>query len=65
MSAKKEAEEERERAGLCADCKHAQKVVSARESNSYLCQRSFGDSSFVKYPALPVWGCGGYEVRRN
>jgi hypothetical protein len=61
MPAEKEAEEERERAGLCADCEHAQRVVSDRSASFYLCQRSFGDSSFVKYPALPVRNCAGYE----
>jgi hypothetical protein len=64
VSAELEAREERLRAGLCADCQHAQKVVSDRASHFYLCQRSFSDPSFPKYPALPVRKCAGYEAER-
>jgi hypothetical protein len=47
--------------GLCADCIHAQQVMSARESNFLLCRLSFSDSKFPKYPRLPVLSCSGYE----
>jgi len=65
MSAKQEAEEERARAGLCADCKYAQRVVSQRGSSFYLCQKSFSDPSFAKYPALPMKSCAGFEGIRT
>jgi hypothetical protein len=47
--------------GLCGDCSHAERVVSARGSVFYLCQRSFTDPAFPKYPPIPVVACGGYE----
>lgn len=40
---------------------HAQVVTSARGSVFYLCQLSFVDSRFAKYPVLPVRQCTGYE----
>jgi hypothetical protein len=59
-----EARRARDAAGLCADCRHAQKVVSDRGANFYLCKLSFGNPSFAKYPALPVRSCAGYECDR-
>jgi len=64
VSAETEAHAERLRAGLCADCKHAQKVISERGSKFYLCQLSLTDPSFAKYPALPVRKCRGYKSER-
>jgi hypothetical protein len=49
------------RIGLCADCSCVRKIESARGSMFYLCQRSATDSSFPKYPRLPVIQCSGYE----
>ena len=49
------------RAGLCADCQHARRVESSRESTFVLCERSATDASFPKYPRLPVIECRGYE----
>jgi hypothetical protein len=59
-----EARRARSAAGLCADCRHAKKVVSDRGANFYLCQLSFSNPSFAKYPALPVRSCSGYERER-
>lgn len=46
-------------AGLCATCVHC-RVVRTRRSAFYLCQRSFSDTRFPKYPRLPVLRCIGY-----
>ena len=51
---------ERERAGLCADCVHARRTESSRDSIFWLCQLSATDPSFPKYPRLPVLRCCGY-----
>jgi len=61
VSPEKDSQGERKHAGLCADCSHAQKVISSRGTNFYLCERSFSDPTFAKYPALPVRSCTGYE----
>jgi hypothetical protein len=53
--------DERARAGLCADCRHARRVDSARGSRFYLCGRAASDPAFPKYPRLPVLACRGYE----
>jgi len=47
-------------AGLCADCVNVKVMGSDRDSVFYLCQLSFTDSRFPKYPALPVLSCDGY-----
>jgi hypothetical protein len=48
-------------AGLCADCLNARGMTSQRGSTFILCQLSFVDSAFDKYPRLPVTSCRGYE----
>jgi hypothetical protein len=48
--------------GLCETCRHARVIRSDRGSVFYLCQLSFTDPSFSKYPRLPVMECGGYEL---
>ncbi len=48
-------------AGLCATCIHC-RVIRTRHSTFYLCQRSFSDARFPKYPRLPVLGCIGYAA---
>jgi len=55
------AEVTRERAGLCADCRHARCVESNRGSVFLLCELSRSDPQFAKYPRLPVLSCSGYE----
>lgn len=56
-------DDERRRAGLCADCRHAQVIRSDRGSEFYQCRKSFEDPRFAKYPRLPVVRCEGYEVK--
>ena len=48
--------------GLCTTCRHCRMVAGAR-SAFYLCERSFTDPRFPKYPPLPVVRCEGYERR--
>ena len=48
-------------AGLCADCRHARRIVSARGSVFLLCERSRTDPAYPKYPRLPVRACAGCE----
>jgi hypothetical protein len=45
--------------GLCSTCVHC-RLIRARHSTFYLCQRSFSDARFPKYPPLPVLRCIGY-----
>ncbi|HAM59779.1 MAG TPA: hypothetical protein DCQ64_31960 [Candidatus Rokubacteria bacterium] len=52
---------ERQGAGLCASCRHARRVTSARGSMFSRCERATDDPSFPKYPRLPVIQCCGHE----
>jgi hypothetical protein len=53
---------ERSRVGLCADCLHARRIVSAKGSSFWLCERAKSEPQrFTKYPALPVRGCPGFQ----
>ena len=47
-------------AGLCGTCLHSRRIVSDRGSVFSLCQLSFGNPRFRKYPPLPVIECSGY-----
>ena len=47
--------------GLCAGCRHARRIETARGSRFWLCERSFHDPAFPRYPALPVLRCAGFE----
>ena len=49
-------------AGLCTSCVHAKVITSSKGSVFYLCQLSFTDPRFAKYPALPVLACSGYQA---
>ena len=51
------------RIGLCADCRYAQQIESARGATFYLCERSASDQRFQKYPNLPVVQCSGHQVK--
>jgi hypothetical protein len=53
-------DDERRRAGLCADCEHARRIESSRGSTFFLCSRADVDPRFSKYPQLPVQSCPGY-----
>jgi hypothetical protein len=48
--------------GLCATCQYCRLVPTAR-ATFYLCERSFVDNRFRKYPPLPVLRCPGYEPK--
>lgn len=61
MAFLEESAVERERAGLCADCRNVRRVQSDRGSVFYLCNLSSLDPRFAKYPRLPVRQCSGYE----
>jgi hypothetical protein len=37
------------------------RITSDRGSVFYLCERSFTDPRFDKYPRLPMLDCWGYE----
>lgn len=47
--------------GLCAVCKHARVIRSARGSTFYQCQLWFSDPEYPKYPRLPKLACDGHE----
>jgi hypothetical protein len=57
------AQQERARAGLCADCVHARRIESDRGAVFYLCELSAMDPAYRKYPALPVIRCAGYQAK--
>ncbi|PYN82092.1 MAG: hypothetical protein DMD96_08675 [Candidatus Rokuibacteriota bacterium] len=48
-------------AGLCATCRHANQVTSAKRSTFVRCGLSVTDPRFPKYPRLPVSRCEGFE----
>ena len=45
--------------GLCATCCHC-RIVPGGRSTFYMCQRSFTEPEYPKYPRLPVVACRGY-----
>ena len=47
--------------GLCASCRHARRIETARGSRFWLCERSFDDPTFPRYPVLPVLRCAGFD----
>jgi hypothetical protein len=49
------------RTGLCASCRHVERITSTRGTTFYLCRRALTDASFRKYPVLPVRSCVGHE----
>lgn len=51
-------------AGLCGHCRWAQSVASARGSTFVRCARSDEDSSFRRYPQLPMLSCAGFQTNR-
>jgi hypothetical protein len=60
MSAIADKQAERDLSGLCADCSHAQRILSERGVLFFLCSLSFHDPRFAKYPRLPVLRCSGF-----
>lgn len=55
----------RPEAGLCADCRHAHVVETARRSVFWRCTRAETDPRYLRYPPLPVRVCPGHEPRRG
>lgn len=53
--------DDRAKAGLCAECAQALRVVSGRGSVFWLCRRSSTDAAFPRYPRLPVLRCPGFD----
>ena len=47
--------------GLCDHCAFCRVMRSDRGSTFYLCERSFTDPAYAKYPRLPVLNCAGYR----
>ena len=45
---------------LCHSCKNKREVRTAR-SRFLLCELSFTNEDFRKYPSQPVLACAGYE----
>ncbi len=50
----------REAEGLCATCARTRRITNDRGSMFVLCLHSTNDSSFPKYPRLPVLACRGF-----
>ncbi len=48
-------------AGLCATCRHVSVNVTRRGPTYLRCTRASWDDRLVKYPALPVTACVGYD----
>jgi hypothetical protein len=63
VGTQQEAQQERARAGLCAECTHARRIESDRGAKFYLCELAAVDPSYRKYPALPVLRCAGYQPK--
>lgn len=56
---------EAERAGLCAQCRHARLLRSDRGSVFYQCARAESEPQYARYPRLPMLACKGYEARQD
>ena len=61
MSAPESSSAASPRLGLCADCRHARLIESSKGARFLLCKLSQSDSSFPKYPRLPILTCPGYS----
>ncbi len=61
VSAQRRVPDEKNRIGLCLECRHMRRIVSERGSVFFLCRRSATDASFPKYPRLPVLQCPGFD----
>ena len=48
-------------AGLCDSCVNVRVVRTRTGSVFYLCELSFVDPAFPRYPPLPVMRCRGYQ----
>ena len=50
--------------GLCARCEHC-RIVQGGRSTFYMCQRSFTQPEYPKYPRIPVLRCPGFEPAQD
>ena len=62
--AKEQKRAESARVGLCLTCAFSRLQGSAKASGNrfYRCKRADEDDSYMKYPSIPVIGCGGYAA---
>jgi hypothetical protein len=60
-----ESSSDKNKIGLCVDCRHAQRIESNKGSLFLLCALSKTDPRFPKYPRLPVLVCSGYAPIRE
>jgi hypothetical protein len=51
-----------QRVGLCLNCVYGRKIQTPSGSVFYLCERSFTEPDYPKYPRLPVVACSGYVL---
>jgi hypothetical protein len=49
--------------GLCLGCVHHTLIVGKNGNEFHLCEKNKTDSSFLKYPRLPVLNCKGYQSK--
>lgn len=63
MAKSPEPNKKTKKAGLCSDCVHARDIKSNRGSAFLLCELSFSDPHYAKYPRLPVLSCDGYRKK--
>ena len=54
-------DQEPDRIGLCASCRHADVIASSKGATFYRCMLSATDPRFRRYPVLPVRSCIGYQ----
>jgi len=51
--------------GICKDCVHHSVIKSSKGSEFHLCEYSKKDSSFPKYPRLPVMQCKAFTSAKT
>jgi hypothetical protein len=47
--------------GLCETCRFSRRIDARQGAVYRLCERSATDTSYPRYPALPVLNCRGFE----
>lgn len=50
---------------LCQACQHLRVITSGKGSRFFLCEQSFVDQRFPKYPPQPVVRCTGFVPRAD
>jgi hypothetical protein len=51
--------------GLCDICVHQRLVPNTRGSVFSLCERSADDPAYVRYPAIPILDCPGFQPKSD